>query len=285
MTTPSPIKIPVSRRSLLGAVTLILPGGPVCAADPVDLDDPAHRMNAVMKIYGATDDRVCFGFVKGIYYGVVDQRLTPMFGVLAAVFNRFVPRADGTFDGATFEVAYFTDLNTGERLEKYTNPITGETVDDVPITRSGPHPLHVTPDAAERVFVAGANREVKQRFLPFRIVRDNVWLVEEIQARFTNPNGSSTSNASITNYGAQVSEVLDPKRKTVATDVNYTATVPWRPWLKMGNRPGAMIGNATGRRVASIDELPANYVALTKKLHPDVLEDPLALLKTVKAAG
>lgn len=278
-----------SRRDVLTSATALGFASPMLglplaarAAATVDLNDAQHRMPALMKIYGATDDRVCFGFVNGTYYGLIDQQATPLFGVMAAVFNRFVARPDGTYDGATFEVAYFTDLKTGEKLEKFTNPLTGETLTDIPVTRSGPHPMLITPNKAERVHVAGSNREVNQRFLPFRVVNDDVWLTEEMSARFTSPGSPPRGNVSITTYSAKVSEVLDPKRKSVAANVSYTATTPWRPWLKMGDRPGLLLGNATGRTVHSIDELLPYYLTLTKKLHPDVLEDPMALLKTVK---
>lgn len=275
-----------SRRDLLtsatalGFSTSMLSLSPAHAAE--DLNDPKHRMTAIMKIYGSTDDRVNFGYVNGIYYGLIDRTLTPMFGVLGAVFTRFTARPDGTYDGATFEIAYFTDPETGEKIENYTNPITGETVGPAPVTRSGPHPLHITPDTAQRIAVPGLAREVKQKFRPLRVVRDRVWVTEELNVRINTPGAPATGNASVTTYGASVTEVLDPKNKVVRAEVGYTATTPWRPWIKMGDRPGSMLCSATGRTVQSIDELPPYWLELTKKLHPDVLEDPMALMKSVK---
>ena len=275
-----------SRRQFLAtaATMSVLPH--IAAAASVNPDDPAHRMTTLMKMYGAIDDRVCFGFVQGTYYGVSNGNVTPLHGVLAAVFNRFVPRADGTYDGAIFEVAYFTDLATGERFETFRNPYTNETV-EVPITRSGPHPIHMTPTGRARTAATErSDREITQVFRPFRVIHDDVWLVEEIVG-CAKPGAlgaaHSSSTSSITNYSAKLSDLLDPAQKTVRTHVHYHATVSWRPWLKMGDRPGYMMGNAAGRTVMSIDELPPKYVALTKKLHPDVLDDPMALLKSVKA--
>lgn len=277
-----------SRRDLITSATALgfstsmlgLSSAPARAAE--DLDDPKHRMTSIMKLYGSTDDRVNFGFVNGIYYGLIDRTLTPMFGVLAGVFTRFTARPDGTYDGATFEIAYFTDPVTGQKLENYTNPITGETVGAAPVTRSGPHPLHITPDTAERVHVPGLAREVKQKFRPLRIVRDRVWLIEELNVRINTPGAPSTGNASVTSYGGSVADVLNPKLKVVPAEVNYTATTPWRPWIKMGDRPGSMLCHATGRTIQSIDDFPPYYLELTKKLHADVLEDPMALMKSVK---
>ncbi len=82
----------------------------------------------------------------------------------------------------------------------------------------------------------------------------------------------------VTNYGAKISEVLDPARKMVSTEVSYSDTVNWLPWMNMGDRPGVILGNATGRTVPSMDDLPPKHLALTRKHHPDVLDDPMALL-------
>jgi hypothetical protein len=149
---------------------------------------------------------------------------------------------------------------------------------DIPISRFGPRPIRVGPNAAERLPVPGVDRVVVQRFLPFRIVHDKVWLVEEIQARFVPDEGPPLRTTSVTNYGAKISEVLDPTLKTVGTEVSYTDTVNWMPWLNMGDRPGVVMGNATGRTVPSIDDLPPEHIALTREFHPDVLDDPKALL-------
>jgi hypothetical protein len=284
--------LPSSRRDVLAqsalgfsAAALLAPVGLGAAAatatDAPDLNAPERRMTSIMKLFGATDDRVCFGFVQGLYYGVVNNRMAPLYGVLAAVVNRYAPRADGTYDGKTFEVAYFTDWNTGERLETFKNPYSGETV-EVPVTRSGPHHVHLGPNG--RILPPGesADRAVKQAFLPLRVINDHVWLVEEILAHTPAAEGRpAVTLNSITNWSARLADVLDPMQAAVPAEVHYNALVNWRPWLKMGDRPGFLLGNAAGKTVASIDQLPPNYVALTKTLHPDVLEDPKALLGPV----
>ena len=38
---------------------------------------------------GALDGRLCMGYVKGLYYGVVEDRITPLYGVLGGTFSRF----------------------------------------------------------------------------------------------------------------------------------------------------------------------------------------------------
>ncbi|NKB44024.1 MAG: DUF1838 domain-containing protein [Alphaproteobacteria bacterium] len=270
--------------SALGVSAAVL-GGSLTASyaatapsESIDLDDPEHRMTALMKIYGATDDRVCFGYVVGTFYGFVEQQMLPLFGILASTFNRYRLLPDGTYEGRALEIAYLTDLETGERLTSFDNPYTGETLNDIRTTRFGPRPILVGPSSAQRLPVPGVDRVVSQRLLPFRIVNDTVWLVEEIQARFVPEGGSPLKTTSVTNYGAKVSDVLNPDLKTVRTEVSYADTTDWMPWMNMAGMPGMVIGNATGHTVPSMDELPPQHLALTREIYPDVLDDPKALL-------
>lgn len=286
MDKPSVTSSTASRRQVLAGsamgVSAAMLGSQIgtsyAATEAIDLNAPENRMTALMKIYGAIDDRVCFGYVVGTFYGFVDQQLLPLFGILASTFNRYQQRPDGTYEGRALEIAYLTELETGERLTSFKNPYTGETLTDIRTNRFGPRPILVGPTSAERLPVPGVDRQVKQRLLPFRIVNDTVWLVEEIQASFVPDGGAPLKTTSVTNYGARLSDVLNPDLKTVSTEVSYADTTDWMPWMNMAGMPGMIMGNATGRTVSSIDELPPKHQELTREIYPDVLEDPKALL-------
>ena len=47
--------------------------------------------------------------------------------------------------------------------------------------------------------------------------------------------------------------------------------------------PGHTTARGSGGRVAHIDELPKYYLELCERYHPDVLNDPLAVLDGVDA--
>mgnify|MGYP006113617505 FL=1 len=46
----------------------------------------------------------------------------------------------------------------------------------------------------------------------------------------------------------------------------------------MGDYPGHLFGTATGGRFERVDDYPDYYLELTNKHHPDVFEDPEAIL-------
>jgi hypothetical protein len=65
----------------------------------------------------------------------------------------------------------------------------------------------------------------------------------------------------------------------VASSVNYSAMTSWRPWMNMGDVPGHTFSNGFGGRAWRLDDLPEDYLAFVRRVHPDVLEDPEALLR------
>jgi hypothetical protein len=282
---------PPCRRSALGlgalALTLPLMPGAVspaaaqAAGKALDLGTKADFLTAVQKMRGALDERICMGYVKGVYYGVVDTRLTPLYGVLGGTFSRYKKLPDGNYEGRTFEVAYFTDWNTGQLLEKFKNPYTGEVV-DVPQTRMGPSTITVTAEGLK--IGEGRGLVVKHRFLPARVVNDDVWIVDESMVS-TPPDfqGPKFFYNEVTTLQARLKDLNDPNLKQTPTHVHFNGVVSWRPWLKMGDRPGHLLGNAAGRRLNKMSEYPAEYQAWTKTHHPDVWADPDAILDGKKA--
>ena len=280
----------ISRRGSLGLMGGLMTGALITpqtasAAAPklLDFSKRDDYFNALMQMRASKDTHLCMGFIRGNYYGLKDNKLTPMYHVLAGTFSRFQKRADGNYDGATFEVAYFTDWNTNELLETYLNPYTGKTV-KVPVTRMGPSrilltPEHMTPVASSMP----PGMKFDHTFLPPRVVGDDVWIVEQNFVS-TPPDfkGPSFNYNEVTTYHASHKALSDPKQMRAPSDVHFTVAVSWRPWLEMGDTPGNLIGDGTGRHIDKVEDFPPEYVTLTKKLHPDAINDPLGVLSKIK---
>jgi hypothetical protein len=278
-----------SRRSALGFGALglgalglgapnLISSAQAATGKTLDLKNRADYLTAVQKMRGALDERICMGYVKGLYYGVVDNKIRPLYGVLGGTFSRYKKRADGNFEGRTFEVAYFTDWETGQLLETYDNPYTGEKV-TVPQTRMGPSTVLITPDGVESEGAAARGLQFTHRFLPARVVNNDVWIVDEtIVSSPPDFKGPKFSYNEVTTYQTTLTELNDPNLKQTATHVHFNGVVGWRPWLKMGDRPGHLLGNATGRRLAKMTDYPKEYQEWTAKHHPDVWADPGKIL-------
>ncbi len=277
----------INRRSTLVALGAIALGAVTRPAWPragLDLGNRRDMLTAIAKMRGSTDGRLSIGYIIGTRYAVPDHRAIPMMGILAATFSRYRRVSDDAFEARAIEIGYLTDVETGKLLETWKNPVTG-TVIEVPQTRMGPSLIKVTAEGltVPRPSGEATGLEVKHRFLPPVVVGDDVWLTEDIRVE-----GASGARPFVYNelstYHAAKSDLDDPTRAVVPTQVDYQSLITYRPWMGFGDAPGHTIARGAGVRVARSEDLPAYYLELTRRYHPDVLKDPLGVLESVKPA-
>jgi hypothetical protein len=268
-----------TRRHVLGAgfaAGAVLAAGASRGAPPVpDLATPTGRLRAFMLMRAALDDRLVIGFISGRYYGVVDEEIKPLYGVLGATFSRYRPRADGGYDGASYEIPYFTDLDSGEPLKTFLNPYTGQTVE---VVNSGFPPARfiVTKDLEIVTPRLPPGIEAKDRVIAVQTSGPDVWMTEETTSAFKSPGAPKPVRYSeATSLHALSRDLANPDARSVRCQTAYTSVVSWRPFLNMGDHPGHLMGNGVGRYgVPSLQDLPEKWREATARLHPDVLQDP-----------
>ncbi|MEO7385918.1 MAG: DUF1838 family protein [Gammaproteobacteria bacterium] len=274
--------MPDRRAVLVGLGALALGGTtlPSWSRTGLDLGNKRDRLTALAKLRGATDDRLVIGYVVGARYAVPEHRLIPMMGILAATFSQYRRVSADAFEARSLEVAYFTDLDTGRLLETWKNPVTGTTV-DVPLTRLGPSTVTLTADGLTVANPAGEAAGLKLRhvFQPPVVVGDNVWVTEQINIDGP-PGPRPFVYNELSTFQARKFELDDPARATVPAQIQYQSLITYRPWMDFGDTPGHTVARGAGARVATLAELPPDYLELTRRLHPDVLKDPLAVLRS-----
>ena len=96
----------------------------------LDLGNPVDNLYAFGKIWSSYDDKPAISAFHGLMYlRIGDQRLLPVFGFVGTgVLHARFDAATGTLIRKSRETGYFTDLRSGDILENWTNPLTGETV-------------------------------------------------------------------------------------------------------------------------------------------------------------
>jgi hypothetical protein len=276
----------LDRRSLLrlfGTAAFGATGiGNAVAAQGLDLSRPDDFLTAVIKLRGSIDDRLCMGWVIGTRFAVVDHVAIPMMGILAGTFSRYRKIRDDAYSAKTLEVAYFTDLDTGRLLETWQNPVTGKVV-EVPQVRMGPASLIVTAKGltVERAAGEAVGMNLQHRFRPAVIRGDDVWVTEiiTVDGKRSEPGAKRFVYNEMTTYHGLIPDIENPGQATVPTHVSFHGLVTWRPWMGFGDTPGHTTAHGTGRRASRIEDLPEYYLELTERYHPDVLNDPLSLLK------
>ncbi len=273
-----------TRRGVLaGAASAGFGVASVAAAQPagLDLQSPQGRLKAYMQLRGALDGQLVIGFVSGRYYGVVDNEIKPLYGVVGATFARYRRRADGGYDAVSYEVPYFTDLDTGVALDKWANPYTGEVV-DVPQTGLPPAKLVITPDLHINLAKGFPGMTTDNRVVSTQVAAPDVWITEETKASIVMAGAPKPFHyGEIVTLHALLSDFADPATPRIQCQTAYTSVVSWRPWLKMADRPGHLLGNGSGRYGATLDQMPPNWLEAVSKRRPDVLKDPGAPLQAL----
>lgn len=271
----------INRRSTLVALGGIALGAVTRPAWPragLDLGDRRDLLTAIAKMRGSTDGRLTIGYVIGTNYAVPEHREIPMMGILAATFSQYRRVSDDAFEARAIEIGYATDVETGKLLETWKNPVTG-TVVEVPQTRMGPSLITVTADGLKVPRPSGeaTGLELKHRFLPPVVVGDDVWITEDIHVEGP-PGARPFVYNELSTYHARKSDLDDPARAVVPTQVDYQSLITYRPWMGFADTPGHTIARGAGARVTRIEDLPAYYLELTRRHHPDVLQDPVGVL-------
>lgn len=245
------------------------------AAQPgyLDLTKPDDFHTAIVKVRGSLGPDMLMGYVAGRYYGFSEGRLVPLYGLLAGTFTRHRRLPNGDVEGVSFELAYFTDWDSGELLDAWKNPLTGKTV-KVPRFRSEPGRFSITRDA--RVIYAGLQptERNRDRFLKPLVVGDDVWITEENASEFASQDGKNPFIYSeIVTFHAVKADIDNPRLVSAPTTVGFQSEVSWRPWQEMGSVSGHLVGNAAGRKLSRIEQFPLRYLDWGRKYHPDVFAD------------
>ena len=283
-------------QSLIAGAALVGPGLPplgASAATALDLSNDRDLLRALMKMRGSLDSRLVIGWLRAKRFAVSQGRIEPLCGFVAAVFSRFRQVSEDLFEAIVLEITHYTDFNTGARLDRLLMPFAGHEV-EVPAFRFGPastryavlldegEEFEPDPDTTQGAFSPAASILMTKSIHRERIHAGSLYLRHEEHGR-VKPKDSELPGMfykESTVWSAPLDEVLDPTLTRVDARVNYSAMTSWRPWMHMGDIPGHTASNGFGARARSVADLPDDFLRYTRELHPDVVEDPEAVLDT-----
>ena len=115
----------------LGAAATSLPG---CAKQPARVplafDDPVWNREMFARLEGDTaPGKFIFGQASGIVHGVRDgEAVKPLFGFEVFSTHRVLRQPDDSYQRLCRELVFYRDLKTGQLLDQWDNPYSGERV-------------------------------------------------------------------------------------------------------------------------------------------------------------
>ncbi len=251
-----------------------------------------------MKMRSSTDGRLRFGWLRAKRFAYIDGEVSSLLDLLAGTISQAKAAVDGTYDVTILETTYYLDSNTGELLRQLPMPVTGKVV-DVPLYRSGPKVVTIGSrteteevssgdagvvegegDANAAPFAPQGAVHLERSVGPAFTEGDTVWIRTEEYGRVTPTSAleSAVFYRESATWQGRLREIQDPQVHSAWTALAYSAATSWRPWMQMGDVKGHTMSNGIGGKVNNISDMPAEWLRLTEKHHPDLLENPAKAL-------
>lgn len=154
------------------------------------------------------------------------------------------------------EVMLMLDPKTGEVVNTWENPYTGETVDVMQIHND---PVNGRPNFPMgrdgSPFTLSTMREAGPYvFIPFEVP---LFYTNPLAGDYQDNVGNKYHAMEIFDFAALKQELFDSSTPTAYPMISWVRISPWAPWMDMGGRPGQMVFNAMGRKLpGGFEELP-----------------------------
>ncbi len=295
-----------SRRGMLGgmaAAGTMMAAGPSFAASPakgnirpLDITDPRENLYGFAKLWGTIAPKSVYSGYYGVQYAIVGtNRAKPLFGYAGFGNNRNIILPDGTVKVLGKECGYFTDLATGEILDVWENPWTGEKVEVFPFLNDrwrGHLGLE------QKVFKIGdsettnndmgkATKKGAPFLLPWNRVGDQYLLGWDYAHEYTNPvtpegwpKASTGKRANPSEHFViftPTAEIDDRSLPSARFHAGFMRQAPWWPWMKMGQSgvDGVLMGRMHSYKITGgLEDIPKAILKRVEKERPDLLEQP-----------
>ncbi len=195
------------------------------------------------------------------------------------------------------EIAHYTHPATGEILDSTSMPGTGRSV-KVPAYRFGPTKVRfaVALDEWEEfdppqggsgasAFVPRSSVHLVRSLEPALAAGDHVSMRANEYGRVY-PDRSRPATLYYREWmiwRALATDLARTGTASVPADYAYTALTSWRPWMQMGEVKGHTLDSGHGAKAAGWSDCPAEFLELTRRRHPDVLDDPERALRSPPA--
>ena len=276
----------LKRGSAAALATTAVVGAPSSVAarrTPIDLTGPVGNVTAYLKLRASTVTQdVYYWFTGTLDLAVAGEPVKPIVRVESLILRRTEKVGDLAWNVIDWEAALYRDLQTGEYLApdaEILNPHTGRKVRPLHY-REGPVRFRFT-DREPRIL---GSRDImpntgKPFSYPWRIVAGDLYMTKSSYIRAPNwlppadwpleSSGPEIIVATHSTLKAPLTEIENPRVASAHTDFFYTATSGWLPWMLMGQTPGHVIWAESGRKLMSLDDAPAEQLAMLRRVHPE----------------
>ncbi len=121
----------------------------------------------------------------------------------------------------------------------------------------------------------------RSRLGPALVRGDDLWIPTDVEAtiEFPKPAAPSILLNHYTTVHGRLSDALNPDLASAPCEFNFQNVLKWEPFMRMGDHPGHMMSRAAGRKLESVDDLPADYLSMAERMHGQYIADPVKTLE------
>ncbi|WP_159931205.1 DUF1838 family protein [Oceanicoccus sp. KOV_DT_Chl] len=274
-------------------------GGGVSRSAALDFSDPIDNLYAFGKLWATYADKPVYSAFHGLMFGMVgDQRLKPLFGYTG--FGNFQAKVleNGNVRLRGKEVGYFNDPLTGEILETWDNPYTGETVkvfnflnDRIRGELSPEMPTFEFGDSHDAPTLMNEGTAIVREdgstpfILPWERYGEQMMLSWDYTHRYKNPvtadkwpkahTGPYINPSEHFTFTTSLQELQDRSNPCAKFTCGFSRVSPWWPWMKMGGSgiDGMLFGRMHSHKSDNgLSDIPPKVLAYTEQHYPEFLQ-------------
>jgi hypothetical protein len=263
----------IGRRPLLGGFAVAagaaaLPDAVLAAEGDASIlpRTPEENLQAMVRVTASANPEDCSFFYNGTIYAIVGEeapRELFTFQGLETYWMRKVSETEYELTGNT--CTFLRDIATGEFLYDFKNPFT-DAINKAPALvqgglRGAGYEYSIKGIRPTKFKDAFPDKPLK---LWWNAHADYVWLHSET----VYPPGAKQPRKQRQSKFIKREDFLNKKLAKPPTVFSSTVFQPWATWMEMGDRPGHMLWHASGTKLRSLDQLPADFRARAEKEHP-----------------
>lgn len=220
-----------------------------------------------------------YGMWEGKLYsrspGERDRHLFNVIGINTRQCEHHQNTARGSgFRSVSREIMVYLDPQTNEIIDTWKNPWTGDTV----------NVIHVANDPVNmRAPTFARSADGKPLVVTLRQYDDTLVSSTEVPLFYENPMagayqeyiGGTYHAMEIFNTFYRTADFTDAKRTRIGESrISWQRISSWLPWMKMRDRTGVMIFNATGFSTFDRKRIPPRLIAVLESRYPEYLSPP-----------
>lgn len=249
----------------------------------IDFSDPAQNLNTYIRVQGNVNpDEISIGYYSGVLYSVVGdwKQTVPVIGISGIGIRRIEPQPENKYRVFNRELAFYSDLKTGEFVDTWNNPLIDEVVEVLPIQN-----MTVNAEVAPILEFDMEGTILRRPFTPpWEILNGSAFSLFEVHTEVKSelqpqewPRESSGPRMRISEMFHRHCRVADLNNRDM-TSVPYVGTwmriAPYLPWMLMGQAEGHLFYRCAMHKFSRVKDLPKNFLAKAEREYPEFLEPP-----------